>query len=161
MSIIAHGLLFGKEKMEVYMTIMTKPATQAVAKLERERKDIPVIKESEIGQKLRGNGAADAKASLMADAVLKVLSEFCSQSEVFAKAVIAGGTFKDCMKAAAQGLGNYAEGSEVCKKCVEFYLPGAQIHVQWRVEVPAEGTEKAAEQVKQDSFMLDLMDLLK
>lgn len=143
------------------MIILTNPVTQAVAKLERERKDIPIIKDSEIGQKLRGNGAADAKASLMADAVLKVLSEFCGQSEVFAKAVIAGGTFKDCMKAAAQGLGNCAEGSEVCKKCVQFYLPGAQIHVQWRVEVPAEGTEKAAEQGSKDSFMLDLMDLLK
>ena len=143
------------------MIILTNPATQAVAKLERERKDIPIIKDSEIGQKLRGNGAADAKAALMADAALKVLTEFCRQSEAFAKAVIAGGPFGDCMKAAAKGTGNYAEGAEVCKKCVQFYLPGAQIHVQWRVEVPTERTEKAAEQVKQDSFMLDLMDLLK
>lgn len=143
------------------MITMNNPATQAVTKLERERKDIPVIKDSEIGQKLRGNGAADAKASLMADAVHKVLAEFCRQSEVFARAVIAGGTFGDCMKAAAKGFGNYAEGDEVCKKCVQFYLPGAQVRVQWRVEVPAENPGASNEPEQQESFVLDLMDLLK
>ena len=143
------------------MITMNNPATQAVAKLERERKDITIIKDSEIGQKLRGNGAADAKASLMADAVLKVLSEFCRQSEGFAKAVIAGGTFGDCMKAAAKGIGNYAEGAEVCKKCVQFYIPGANIHVQWRVEMPEESNAADSEQEKQTGFMLDMMDLLK
>ena len=143
------------------MIIMNNPATQAIAKLERERKVIPVIQDSEIGQKLRGNGAADAKASLMADAVLKVLSEFCSQSEVFAKAVIAGGSFEDCMKTAAKNLGNYAEGDEICKRSVQFYMPGAQIQAQWRVVVPTEIPGLDEEQEQQDSFVLDLMDLLK
>lgn len=143
------------------MITMNTTATQAVAKLERERKDIPAIKDSEIGQKLRGNGAADAKASLMADAVLKVLADCCRQSEAFAKAVLSGGTFGDCMKAVAKGLGNYAEGAEVCKKSVQFYLPGANIHVQWRVEVPEESTAAAPEQEKQTSIVLELMDLLK
>lgn len=142
------------------MIVMNNPATQAVAKLERERKDIPIIKDSEIGQKLRGNSAADAKASLMADAVLKVLSDFCRQSEGFAKAVIAGGTFGDCMKAAAKGIGNYAQGDDICKKCVQFYLPGADIHVQWRVGMPKESNTADSEQEKQSGFVLDLMDLL-
>lgn len=140
------------------MITMSNPATRAVAKLERERKDIPVIKDSEIGAKLRGNGATDAKASLMADAVLKVLSDFCNQSPIFAEAVLSGGSFGDCMKAAAKGFGNYAEGAEVCKKCVQFYVPGANIHVQWRVELPEDTNAQLEE--KQSGFVLDLMDLL-
>lgn len=140
------------------MITMSNPATRAVAKLERERKDIPVIKDSEIGAKLRGNSAADAKASLMADAALKVLTDFCHQSSTFAEAVLSGGTFGDCMKAAAKGLGNYAKGSEVCKKCVEFYVPGAKIHVQWRVELPEDTTQSEG---NQSGLVLDLMDLLK
>lgn len=142
------------------MITMSNPATRAVAKLERERKDIPVIKDSEIGAKLRGNGAADAKASLMADAVLRVLSDFCRQSAVFAEAVLAGGSFGECMKAAAKGFGNYAEGAEVCKKCVQFYMSGAKIHVQWRVELP-EDTDNQPEEKQESGFVLDLMDLLK
>lgn len=143
------------------MILMENYSQRAIAKLEKERKDIPILKDNEIGAKLTGKNAADAKASLMADAVLNVLTDFCRQSEGFAKAVISGGTFGDCMKAAAMGVGNYAQGADVCKKCVQFYLPGANIHVQWRVEMPEESNTADSEKEKQTGFVLDLMDLLK
>lgn len=142
------------------MISMNNLATQAVSKLERERKAIPIIKDSEIGAKLKGKHADDAKASLMADATLKVLADFCSQSEDFAKAVIAGGTFGDCMKEASKGLGNYADGAEICKRCVQFYVPGAQVHSQWHVELPTEYTaNRTQHKNQQNGFVLDLMDL--
>ena len=141
------------------MIILNDVSAKAVAKLEQERKSIPVIKDNEIGAKLQGKGAADAKASLMADAVLKVLADFCQQSSDFAKAVLSGSSFGDCIKSVAKGIGNYAEGAEVCEKCVQFYIPGAKIHMQWRVELPkSEDTGRNGNQ--NTEFTLELMDLL-
>lgn len=135
-----------------------KWAPQAVAKLEKERQSIPRIKDNEIGAKLRSGEAAAAKASLMADAVMAVLQDFCRQSEVFAEAVMKGGSFVDCMKAVTKGLGNYAEGPSSCKKAVQFYLPGAEIKAQWKVEIPQQEQEAAPVAAPKPSLTLNLMD---
>lgn len=133
---------------------------EAEAKLKKERALIPQIKPADIGTKLRGKDAASAKASLMADAVLKVLRDFCWQNEDFAAAVIKGGPFVDCMKAVTNGLGNYAEGLSSCKKAVEFYLPGAEIKMQMSIILPQQAqteTPAAVEEPKSD-MVLDLAD---
>lgn len=141
------------------MNTMNDTAKRAIEKLKKERQSIPVIKDSDVGAKLQSSAAADAKASLMANAVLKAMVDFCRQSSEFAGAVLKGGSFADCMKAAAKGFGNYAEGAEVCKKCVQFYVPGAQIRVQWLVEIP-DSAGSADKEKEQGGFVLDLMDLL-
>lgn len=133
---------------------------QAEAKLKKERALIPQIRDAEIGAKLRGKDPASAKASLMADAVMTVLLDFCRQSEAFAEAVVNGGSFVDCMKAVTKGLGNYAEGLSSCKKAVAFYLPTAEIKVQMSIILPQQtqtAAPTAAEEPKSD-MILDLAD---
>ncbi len=46
------------------------------------------------------------KESAMKRAVLDTLMDFCQQSEEFAQAVVQGGSFPDCMKAVAKGVGS-------------------------------------------------------
>ena len=41
-----------------------------------------------------------------AGAVMAALKDFCLQEEEFAQAIVQGGTFADCMKAVAKGVGN-------------------------------------------------------
>lgn len=133
---------------------------EAEAKLKKERALIPQIKPADIGTKLRGKDAASAKASLMADAVLKVLRDFCRQNEDFAATVIKGGSFVDCMKAVTNGLGNYAEGLSSCKKAVEFYMPGAEIKVQMSIILPNQESEPIQEETQEPAYdmVLDLAD---
>lgn len=132
-------------------------APQAVAKLEKERKTIKSIPTHDIGRMLQGKNAADAKVSLMADAILRVLKDFCEQSEEFSEAVVKGGSFVDCMKSMAKDLGNYAEGLSCCKKAVEFYLPAAEIKLAWSITLPNK-VEKppVADEKPKSTFMLDL-----
>lgn len=73
------------------------------------------------------------KESAMADAVLDVVHEFCIQSSEFAKAVVEGGTFADCMTAIAKGVGNSISDIEAYKKAVRFYMPSAEIVVQMQI----------------------------
>ena len=63
-------------------------ATQAVAKLKEEKK---IVK----GQ----------KETAMAGAVMAAIKDFCLQDEEFAQAVVQGGSFADCMKKVAAGVG--------------------------------------------------------
>lgn len=75
------------------------------------------------------------RGSIMATPVLDAIHEFCIQSEDFAKAVAEGGSFADCMKAVAKGVGNSISDLEAYKKAVAFYLPSAEIVVQMKITV--------------------------
>lgn len=94
-----------------------------------------------------------SKEAAMADAVLDVIHEFCIQNEEFARAVVEGGTFADCMKAVAKGVGSSISDIEAYKKAVQFYFPGAEITVKMQIT-----TEK--KQTKAQPIMLSLEDLL-
>lgn len=73
------------------------------------------------------------KEKAMSTAVLDAIHEFCIQSEEFAKAVVEGGSFADCMTAVAKGTGNAISDIEAYKKAVSFYLPNAEIVVQMQI----------------------------
>ena len=93
------------------------------------------------------------KETVMADAVLDVIHEFCIQSEAFARAVAEGGSFAECMKAVAKGVGSSISDIEAYKKAVAFYFPSAEITVQMQIS-----TEK--KQASNQPIMLSLEDLL-
>ena len=74
------------------------------------------------------------KETVMANAVLDMVHEFCIQSSEFAKAVAEGGSFADCMTAVAKGVGNSISDIDAYKKAVRFYLPGADIVVRMEIQ---------------------------
>ena len=96
------------------------------------------------------------KESAMADAVLDMVHEFCVQNSKFAKAVVEGGNFADCMKAVAKGIGNSISDVDAYKKAVQFYMPGADIVVQMQIHTAAASNEQAPAQ----TMLLSLDDLL-
>lgn len=130
------------------MITMENFATQAVKKLEGEK------------GKVAGN-----KEKAMASAVFAAIKDFCVQEEEFAQAVVQGGSFADCMKKVASGVGNSISDLDAYKKAVQFYFPGAEVRMQLTIDLigkaarkdkPVEQTEPAAETAP--SLVLNLAD---
>ncbi|MBQ8579323.1 MAG: hypothetical protein IJ448_01360 [Oscillospiraceae bacterium] len=96
------------------------------------------------------------KATVMANAVLDMVHEFCIQSSEFAKAVVEGGSFADCMTAVAKGVGSHISDIDAYKKAVQFYMPGAEIVVQMQISTAAASQKQEPAQ----NIMLSLDDLL-
>lgn len=117
-------------------------ATQAVAKLERERTDV-------YGQ----------KQSAMAGAVLAVLKDFCKQEPEFAQAVVEGGAFRDCMDAVAKGVGHSISDIDAYKKAVRFYFPGAKINVQMSIDLVGDAGRKSGQAPEDNAFTGLVLDL--
>ena len=107
------------------------------------------------------------KEMVMRDEVKNALLEFSKQDAEFAQAVAQGGSFPDCLKAVAKGVGN--EGCSDLKayrKAVAFYFPGADIQMTMRIDLcasvkgtPAANTEDAPRLAKA-GIMLNLSDFL-
>lgn len=110
------------------MITMNNWATQAVDKLEKEKAAV-----------------AGQKEKAMADAVVAAIKDFCLQDEEFAQAIVQGGTFADCMKSVAKGVGSYISDLDAYKKAVQFYFPGAKIQMQMTIDLigDAAGDAKA------------------
>lgn len=123
------------------MVSMNNWATQAHEKLEKEHRAV-----------------AGQKEKVMAGAVLAVIKDFCLQDEEFAQAVVQGGTFADCMKTVAAGVGNAISDIDAYKKAVQFYFPGAEIKVQMTIDLIGDAAKQTPEE-KQESgpVILDLM----
>ena len=95
---------------------------QARERLEREYKDVKGSKES-----------------AMKSAVRDALLEFCRQDEEFAQAVAQGGSFHDCMKAVAKGVGSSISDLEACRRAASFYFDGAKVQFHMTIQLaPAE-----------------------
>ena len=92
--------------------------TQAIQKLDAEKK-----------------GVAGQKEMVMAPAVLAAIKDFCKQEPEFAQAVVQGGTFAECMKKVAVGVGNSISDLDAYKRAVEFYFPGAKIQMQLTIDL--------------------------
>lgn len=102
-------------------------ATEAIDKLREGKKNVS------------GN-----KEKAMAPAVAAQLESFCRQDAEFAQAVVQGGTFSDCMKAVANGVGSSISDLDAYKKAVRFYFPGAEVKMQLTIDLigdAAGGTE--------------------
>ena len=98
------------------------------------------------------------KESVMANAVLDMIHEFCIQSEVFAKAVTEGGSFADCMKAVVKGVGNCISDLDAYKKAVAYYMPDALIEMQMKITaLPGQGETQTR---PAEPLLLRLEDLL-
>ena len=123
---------------------------QALEKLEREYKA----------------GKYDRRAEVMKKAVLDTVQEFCRQDEEFAQAVAQGGTFEDCMKAVAQGVGSSISDLEAYRRAVRFYFPGAEIRMTMTVDLIGEAAGKTDYQPKHaaagkpDGILLDITQFL-
>lgn len=75
------------------------------------------------------------KEGAMKQAVKAALLDFCRQDEEFAQAVVQGGTFQDCMKAVAKGVGGSISDLEAYKRAVSFYFPGAGIKCSMKIDL--------------------------
>lgn len=108
---------------------------------------------------------AGQKEKAMAGAVFEALKDFCLQDEEFAQAVVQGGSFTDCMKKVASGVGQSISDLDAYKKAVQFYFPGAEVKMQLTIDLigkaaekteATEQTEPAAEPVQ--TMILNLAD---
>ena len=107
------------------MIPMDNWATQAHEKLKKER-----------------SAVSGSKERAMADAVLGAIKEFCRQEPEFAQAVVQSGTFADCMKKVAAGVGDSISDLEAYKKAVQFYFPGAEIHMTLTIDLVGAAAEE-------------------
>lgn len=102
------------------------------------------------------------KEKAMAGAVAAQLGYFCEQDEEFAQSVVQGGSFADCMKAVAKGVGNYTSDLEAYKKAVQFYFPGAEIKMQMTIDLIGKTATSEPEPVaapeKKPALTLNLVD---
>lgn len=79
------------------------------------------------------------KESAMKGAVRDTLLEFCRQDEEFAQAVAQGGSFQDCMKAVAKGVGGSISDLEAYRRAASFYFDGAKVNFSMTIQLaPAE-----------------------
>ena len=74
----------------------------------------------------------------MKRAVRDALAEFCRQDAEFAQAVVQGGSFADCMKAVAKGVGSSISDLEAYVRAVRFYFPGAGVDVKMTINLTAD-----------------------
>lgn len=93
-------------------------ATEAISKLKEGKK-----------------GVSGNKEKAMAPVVAAQLESFCRQDAEFAQAVVQGGTFSDCMKAVANGVGSSISDLDAYKKAVRFYFPGAEVKMQLTIDL--------------------------
>lgn len=83
----------------------------------------------------------------------EALITFCRQSDKFAKAVVEGGSFKNCIDKIAKGLNRWAVSDfAVYKMAIEYYMPGAGLECSIKI-VPKE--------TDSNIIQLDLLSLLK
>lgn len=102
------------------------------------------------------------KEKVMAGAVFAAIKDFCLQNEEFAQAVVQGGSFAECMKKVAAGVGSSISDLDAYKKAVQFYFPGAEVKMQLTIDLigKAAEPEQAAPVAAQEKkpLTLNLMD---
>ena len=87
------------------------------------------------------NGKYDRYANAMKSAVRDALKDFCRQDEEFAQAVAQGGSFEDCMKAVAKGVGGSLSDIEAYRRAVSFYFDGAKVEFQMKITLTPAAVE--------------------
>lgn len=127
------------------MIILGNWATQAVEKLEKEKKTV-----------------SGRKEEAMSAAVMATLKDFCVQNEEFAQAIVQGGTFGDCMKTVAKGVGNSISDIEAYKKAVKFYFPGAKVSMKLGIDLigDAAGNDNVDKAPAGGGLILDFSSIL-
>lgn len=98
------------------------------------------------------------KENHMKSAVMTALLDFCRQDAEFAQAVAQGGSFQDCMKAVAKGVGIHIPDIDAYRRAVSFYFPGAGITVRMTIDLCA--SVQGAPHPDGPGIVLDLKDFL-
>lgn len=93
------------------------------------------------------------KEKVMAPAVLATIKDFCKQDAEFAQAVAQGGTFAECMKKVAAGVGNSISDLDAYKKAVQFYFPGAKVQMALTIDLIGDATGEPAPKAKHTQAM--------
>ena len=78
------------------------------------------------------------KGKAVRAAVLEVLIKFCEENSEFAQAIVqtpGDKTVNDCIESTVKGVGSSISDIEVYKRAVQFYFPGADIHVDMRIDL--------------------------
>lgn len=75
------------------------------------------------------------EAAVMAKPVADKMAAFCRQDEEFARAVVQGGSFVECMKSVAKSCGHALSDLDAYTKAVRFYFPGAKIRVSMNIDL--------------------------
>ena len=103
------------------------------------------------------SGSFDRYGTVMKQAVHDALLEFCEQDEEFARAVVQGGSFADCMKSVSKCVkGQALSDMEAFGAAVKFYFPGAGINVTMEIDLLAGVHKEAPGEDK--GLLIDLSD---
>ena len=103
---------------------------KAINKLDKEYEDC---------EKLSQKGKAVKKY------VLDTLKVFCKQNGEFAQAVVQSSKpLKECIEYTVKGSGNGIPDIDVYKRAVQFYFPGADIHVVMTIDLGDGGFSNVA-----------------
>lgn len=107
------------------------------------------------------SGSFDRYGQIMKSGVHAALLDFCRQDGEFAQAVVQGGSFSDCMKAVAKGVGNGISDLEAYRRAVRFYFKGADVRFHMTVCLTADvdRDEPAPERVGARFMNLDFEKL--
>ena len=102
------------------------------------------------------------KEGAMKNAVADALISFCGQDDLLAREIVEGGTFADCMKDVAAGVGNSILDLEAYKKAVKFYSPSAEIGFAMTISrgEKSEMPEAPKETKQETRKVIDLADFL-
>ena len=98
------------------------------------------------------------KEAAMKGAVQSALLSFADQNEEFARAVVQGDSFVECMKRVAQGVGSSISDLEAYRKAVAFYFPDAKVSMMMKIDI-GKSVNDTAEPSGSD-IALDLRDFL-
>lgn len=112
-------------------------------------------------EKIRG-GVSDAKkvnrvAGAIAEPVADKIVEFCQQNEEFARAVMRGGNFPECMTAVSKGVGSAISDLDAYTKAVRFFFPGAKIRVAMTIDLVGDAAEPESQK---KAVIVNLMDFI-
>lgn len=121
--------------------------------------------QKQAAQKLRQelkDGKYDQYAGIMKNAVNEALCEFCRQEEEFARAVLDGGNFDECMKAVARNVGKGISDLDAYKRAVQFYFPGSDVKFSMQILMSKYERETEAEQSNDagEGLLIDLSRFL-
>ncbi len=74
---------------------------------------------------------------IMKKDVAAALCSFCRQDEAFAKAVVEGGAFADCVRSISTSPRQMMSDAEAYERAVRFFFPGAEIRMQMTIDLGA------------------------
>ena len=120
--------------------------------------DIVLQANAKLDQEIKtGNRHANA----ICDPVRQTLKYFCQQNQEFARAVIDGGSFQDCLETVAIPLSSkqYASDLEIYQSAVRFYFPTAKIEFKMLIHLSEFEQESVEESVQESVQAVKTLDI--